>query len=84
MTLVKHIHTYKHSIMAFIIQRKQSSYQNMYVNTHMYDLLLITSLHYHHVNTYASMHVHILMLRHAWHHFSLREVRLVTGLGRQE
>ena len=71
MTLVKLIPTYMHSIVTFIIQRKQLSYLNMHVHTHMHDLPLNTSLHYHHVNTYASTHVHILIFRHAWHQHSI-------------
>jgi len=67
MTLVKHIHTYKHSIVIFIIQRKKLSYLNIHVHTYMHDLPSNTSLHYHHVSTYASKDVHILIFRHAWH-----------------
>ena len=52
------------SIMVFINQGDQLSYSKIHVRIHMHDLPSLMSLHH---NTYASMHVQVLMNIHVVH-----------------
>ena len=51
--LIKHIQSFKPSIMVFINQGDQSSYSKMHVHIHMHDLPSLTLLHH---NTSTPMH----------------------------
>ena len=62
--LIKHIQLFKPSIMVFINQGDQLSYSKIHVRIHMHDLPSLMSLHH---NTYASMHVQVLMNIHVVH-----------------